>query len=139
MHTDDMALLQQRIEINQLAKLPKLFPSKRIMSQQSTPKPTIDPRRRKSNSSHPDHAHGLPVQCDAQQTLDIEIPLPHAIKRAMRLAIQGLDQRDRKLRHRLGRICRDMSHEEAQCLGCREIDVVESRAVEQDGLDPVGV
>ncbi|KAL4891581.1 hypothetical protein BDV59DRAFT_194270 [Aspergillus ambiguus] len=136
---DDVAVGQQRLQIDKLAVLAELVAAKRVKRQQPAPKAVHDARKRQADAPHAHHAHRLPAQRQAQESLQVEVALADAVVRAVRLAVQRLDQRHRELGHRLGRVARHVGHEQAQLLRRAEVDVVEPGAAEEDGPHAVAV
>lgn len=108
---------------------------KRIVRQDPTPKPLHDLRRRNPNLPRANKPNRLPKERSPHQPVQREIPLPRPVVRAVRLAVQRLDQRNRKLRHGLRRIRRHVGDHDAGLFGRHEVDVVEARAAQQNRLD----
>ncbi|KAF3398414.1 hypothetical protein F1880_006480 [Penicillium rolfsii] len=111
MQTDNMTLLQKRIQLDQHS------------------------RGGKSNPPYTYYPHRLPMERRPEQTLDVEVPFPHTIIRPVRLAVECLDQRDCELGDGFGGICWDVCDKEAEFLGGAEVDVIETCAAEENGAD----
>lgn len=82
--------------------------------------------------SRPDDADRLPVHVEAKQTVECEIPFAHPIVRAMDLAVQAEDERERMLRDGVGGVGRHANDLQSQSVGRPQVDVVESRAAQSD-------
>jgi hypothetical protein len=87
----------------------------------------------------PDEAGRLAVHVEAQQRVQAEIALTHAIEGAMNLAIQRQHEADRVLGDGIGRIGRHARDGDAEPRAFGEVDVVETRAAQGDEADALAV
>lgn len=126
--TDNVRLWENLIQTLILSNALQRRRRIRIIRQNPTPKALHDPRRRNPNLARADKPNRLAMQRPAQQPIQREIALSRPIIRPMRIPIQRLDQRDRKLSDRLGRIRRHIGNHDASLLSSIKINMVEAGA-----------
>ena len=72
------------------------------------------------------------MQIKADQAVEREIQVVHAVVRARDFAVEREEQRDSVLRHRVGRIGRHASDGKAKLLRRVDVHRIESRATQRD-------
>ena len=103
-----------------------------IVSQHAHPEAAENLRGRFADFAGAENAGGFAMQIEADQPVEGKIQIAHAVVGARDLAIEREQERDRVLRHRIGRIGRDARDGEAQ-LGRRvQIDVVKPGTTQRD-------
>lgn len=100
----------------------------RIVRQNPTPKALHDARRRDPNLARADKPNRLAMQRPAQQPIQREIALSSPVIGPMRVPVQSLDQRNRKLGNRLGRIRRHIGNHDAGLFSSNEVNMIEAGA-----------
>ena len=133
-----VAAPQQLLERHVLAERLERGARERVVRHQLAPEALHDPRERNPDAPRADQPHRLAGQRAAQQPVEREVALAHAVVRAVRAPIQSLDQRHRVLGYGLGRVRRHVGHGEPQVLRRHQVDVVVARAAEEDRADPRG-
>ena len=90
-----------------------------------------DPQHAAPDAPGADHADGLAVQVEAEQSVELEIALAHPGRRAVRLAHQGQQQRQRVFGHRVRRVLGHTRHRQPKLLRGLQVDVVEAGTAQQ--------
>ena len=133
MQRDDVAPLQQRVEISVLhPECRSPFRRRKwIVCQHLCPEAAIDLRGDAANLPRADQAHCLPVEVKPDEATERKIVFTHAIVGAVNLAIERQQQRDRMLGHGVRGIGRDADDRHAKRLGRDEVHVVEPGAAQR--------
>ena len=84
----------------------------------------------------PDHAHGLAVEVETEQSPEFEVAIAHAAVGPVDVPVRGEQQRQAVLRDRERRVFRHPQHLDPVSLRRGEIDVVETGAAQRDQADP---
>jgi len=128
---DEVALGQQGVQVGVLAELLELGDGEGVVGEHAAAVALHDAGQGEADLAHAQHADRLAVQRAAQQAVEVEVALAHAVVGPVRLAVERLQQGHGELGHGLGAVAGHVGHEEAQLVGCRQVHVVEARAPKQ--------
>ena len=140
MQRDDVGLAQQVRELHVAdAELPGERGIRRdVVGEQTASEPVEDAEHHRADAAGADDAGDLAVQVEADQPVEREVRLADACIRAMQLAVQGQDQRDRVLGHRVRRVLRHADDLQPEGRRRVEVHVVEAGRAQRDQADAAG-
>lgn len=127
----DVGARQQVLERGVLAEGGELVVAEGVVGEQAAPEAAHDAREGDADAAGADEADDAAVQGAAEQAVEREVGLAHAVVGAVRVAVERLHQRHRELGHGLGAVRRHVGHEQAQPRRRLEVDVVVPRAPQQ--------
>jgi hypothetical protein len=91
-----------------------------------------DARDQRADPAGADDAGGAAVEVEAEQAVEGEVALAHAVEGAVGLAVEGQDQRQRMLGDRVRGVGRHPGHRDPEGARHGEVDVVEAGAAQRD-------
>ncbi len=130
---DDVGPREQVRQRRVLAVLVELGVVEGVVRQQLTSEPLHDPGEGHADLAGAYDAHRLAVQRAAEEAVEREVGLAHAVVGAVGVAVQGLHERHSEFGDGLGAVRRHVGDEEPAVRGGVEVHVVVSGAAQQDG------
>lgn len=130
---DDVGAAQQVLQRRVLAVAGELVVGEGVEGEQLAPEPPHDAREGDADPARADDAHGPAVQRAAEEAVEGEVGLAHAVVGAVRVAVQRLHQGHGELGHGLGAVRGHVGDGEAEARRRLEVHVVVAGAAQEDG------
>lgn len=130
---DDIGAAQQVLQRRVLAVLGELVVAEGVVREQLAAEAPHDAREGDADPAGADDAHGPAVQRAAEEPVEGEVGLAHAVVGAVGVAVQRLHQGDGELGHGLGAVRRHVGDEQAEARRRLEVHVVVAGAAQEDG------